>query len=53
MSKYTVKVGKKVHKFDGINAAIAFAQKESWDKARPMQVVKPDGQSIDINIVSK
>lgn len=53
MPKYTVKVGNKVHKFDGLGAAIAFAQKESWDKAQPMKVIKPDGQSIDVNIVAK
>lgn len=53
MSKYTVKIDNKVHKFNGLEAAITFAQKESWDKARPVQVVKPDGKAIDVNIVAK
>ena len=53
MSTYTVKMGKTARKFDELSDAIAFAQKESWDKARPARVIKPDGKIMEINITSK
>ncbi len=53
MSKYTVKMGKASHVFEGLDEALAFAQKESWDKARPVKLIKPNGSSMEISINPK
>lgn len=50
---YHVKVASAGFNFPTLEAAMAFAQKESWDKAQPTVVVKPDGRAIEVNISAK
>lgn len=51
--EYHVKVASAGFNFPTLEAAMAFAQKESWDKAHPTVVFKPDGKSIEVSISAK
>lgn len=50
---YHVKVANNRFNFTTLTDAMTFAQKESWDKAQPTIVIKPDGQSIEVNVSTK